>query len=257
MCLRSVALPILECGNNWSPVGKLAWLPIPMVHMRQTIVVVLAFAGMATVALLWTDKGSQDAALPGAQPGPPEPNSVVLEVPVPMAEESVASDRTAATGDLSHPEEPGQDSAPKEVLDRSGMTREEKLAALNLQYEAYRAIITNGSPELAEARVSAEFALATRAVASILRAHGRADYGNPAQLAEQGGFVFTDPGPEHWAFGADRAKFVFSRGEFPAYDSARERLDPAGGFGQSEDEEHQRLLDYEDLYQEAVLAIGS
>lgn len=72
-----------------------------------------------------------------------------------------------------------------------------------------------------------ELAFVSRCVATILRAHHRADPGTPAELATWGGLRLTHEEGE-WVFAADRARFRFRMGEFPAYDLVRARIAAEG-----------------------------
>ncbi|MAF65920.1 MAG: hypothetical protein CMJ84_09735 [Planctomycetes bacterium] len=116
---------------------------------------------------------------------------------------------------------------PGREQDGSGMSREERLQVLLRAYEGYLRFTDTGPvPDtfVPRGRAMAERSLASRCIATILRAEGRADYGDPDELAARGGFSLRSSSPEEHVFAADRARFAFFKGEFPAYDRATERV---------------------------------
>jgi hypothetical protein len=139
--------------------------------------------------------------------------------------------------------------------DPSGMTAREKLDSLTTLHESFTTAMQASGPEVADMQISTAFVLATRSVATILREMGRADYGTPSEIRERGGLVLSPPGPDEWIFAADRARFRFHRGEFPAYDYVRDLIEPRQP-AQAELKLHEWTLMVEGLFQEAVQRIG-
>lgn len=104
--------------------------------------------------------------------------------------------------------------------DASGLTREEKLEYL---LAAHDRLLACREDAPARGRSHSELMFAARCVATIMRENGLADYGDPAELEIRGGFSLRPSAPNEWVFAADRARFRFMKGDFPAYDSAKTR----------------------------------
>jgi len=93
-------------------------------------------------------------------------------------------------------------------------------------------------------------------VKTIMRERGRADYGDPAELERLGGFNLTPSSPDEWVFGADRARYSFMKGEFPAYDMARARRTLSFNGELVPPLTPEQQSEYEALFEEALASLG-
>ncbi len=137
----------------------------------------------------------------------------------------------------------------------SGMTAQEELDFLLKSHDRY--IVAMADPATtSEDRSLIELGFVSRCVSTILRAQGRADYGNPDELRARGGFVLRDL-PDEWMFAADRALFKFPKGEFPAYDETRTQVERFDLEGVEYPSDPEWLAGREALFSEALSALGA
>lgn len=139
-----------------------------------------------------------------------------------------------------------------EEPDASGMTRTEKLEALIRVHELYL-----GSRQLgSKSSAAVEAGFVSRCVATVMQGDGRADYGDPLELAEKGGFSLRTEHPDQWVFAADRARFAFMKGEFPAYDLAMARSELVQKGLPTPAMTPEIEYEYELIYQKALATLG-
>lgn len=141
-----------------------------------------------------------------------------------------------------------------DTVDPSGLTKEQELRFLLTAHERFTKF-ADSRPGVGLA--GDELGFARRCVATILRSRGRADYGDPEALKESGGFSLRRSAPDEQVFAADRARFRFSKGEFPAYDQAFSRWEAAFVEGKQIGPITPDLRQgYDALYQEALDVLG-
>lgn len=143
-----------------------------------------------------------------------------------------------------------------ERVDESGMTAKQKMESLVHLHDSFVEAMKADDPQVLDIQLGTGFAVATRSVVSILREMGRADYGEPGEIESRGGLVLRKPEPDEWVFAADRARYRFKKGEFPAYDYVRAAVD-----GSLSEEElllrEEWGLMVESLFEEAVQRIDA
>jgi len=135
----------------------------------------------------------------------------------------------------------------------SGRSPEQHLEALNAYHREFiSTCVENGGTSRGEI-LQAIMGLTSQSVAAIMRVQGRADY-----TRDSTGGMKLRILPDEWQFMVGPARFAFPKGEFVAYDLVSERLqrqpaDPSALPVFSEGE----LIEYEQLYESAVLAVTS
>ena len=219
--------------------GRAFWFVAPVVG-----VVVLAMAQLASYPKAESSQSLSPNSTRGKTSEPP-PLKTSEPAALPSAECAAPDHR--ATCDEGESETANQVIA----LDASGLTQGEKLRYLLSSQQRRDA----AADMPIRARAGIDLAHATRCVTTILRAKGRADYGDPVELEERGGFSLKSVSPDEWVFAADRARFAFSRGEFPAYDLARDRIARVEDGADLVELDAQQALEFDKLHAAALDAL--
>jgi len=134
------------------------------------------------------------------------------------------------------------------TADQAGVTDAQRLNFL-LESHGWLHSIAPTAP--LETRARAERDYASRCVVTILHGRGRAVFADQDGL-DRGGFSLRATHPDEYVFAADRARFTFSKGEFPVFDVVAERFEAARQGIAVEPRSIELETDLEQLFQSAL-----
>lgn len=219
----------------------------------RTLHVAIILAGTAAVAVVVCRSRPADSAAAPLFPQVDQPPRAGAGVDEPVAS---AQQRSVLTRAPDVEEEESVSESPLETklqADESGMTPQQKLESL-LAMHRMLVELPQDAPSRGAARRETMFAAIC--VKTIMCERGRADYGDPAELERLGGFSLRPSSPDEWVFAADRARYSFMKGEFPAYDMARARQALSRNGEPVLPLTPEQQATYDALFEEALASLG-